>query len=198
MGSRWNPQVDWDTFTPAPCRFFVMPLTGVLGFFFTSLTMFLSSTAVVFLGRPVWCLLLSTPAVSFFFRTSCCTSYQASKWLAFVTKTALWSSCWFIFLNTNAVFTGKTQELVSPINQTGHIWATRNTRQLHDPKLFLTKNKINKIKSEIRICYLIYIFWPQTQLSWVYRKNKGPYLTVIILLEVTICLCLITYMSMTM
>ena len=43
-----------------------MSLTDVLGFFFTALTMF---HAVVFLGRPVRCLLLSTPAVSLFFRT---------------------------------------------------------------------------------------------------------------------------------
>ena len=46
-----------------------MSLTDVLEFFFTFLTMILLSTAVVFLGRPVRCLLLSMPAVSFFFRT---------------------------------------------------------------------------------------------------------------------------------
>ena len=39
------------------------------GFFFTALTMFLSSTAVVFLGQTVWCLFLSTLLVSFIFRT---------------------------------------------------------------------------------------------------------------------------------
>ena len=46
-----------------------MSPTVVLGSFFTALTMFLSSTAVVFLGLPVQRLLLSTPVVSFFFRT---------------------------------------------------------------------------------------------------------------------------------
>ena len=49
-----------------------MSLTDVLGFFFTAFTMFLSSTAVVFLGRPVRCLLLRMSAVLFyliFFRT---------------------------------------------------------------------------------------------------------------------------------
>ena len=35
-----------------------MSLTDVLGFFFTALTMFLSSTAVIFPGRPVRFLLL--------------------------------------------------------------------------------------------------------------------------------------------
>ena len=46
-----------------------MSTTVVLGSFFTALTMFLSSTAVVFLGLPVRRLLLSTPVVSFFFGT---------------------------------------------------------------------------------------------------------------------------------
>ncbi len=46
-----------------------MSLTVVLGSFLTALTMFLSSTAVVFLGLPVRCLLLSTPVAYFFFRT---------------------------------------------------------------------------------------------------------------------------------
>ena len=46
-----------------------MSTTVVLGSFFTALTMILSSTAVVFLGLPVRRLLLSTPVVSFFFRT---------------------------------------------------------------------------------------------------------------------------------
>ena len=46
----------------------VRDVTDVSGFFFTTLTGFLSSTAVVFLGRRVWCLLLGMP-VSFFFRT---------------------------------------------------------------------------------------------------------------------------------
>ena len=61
--------VDWDAFTPALWRLFVMSLTGVLGFFFTALTLFLSWTVIVFLDRPVRYLLLSMPAVSFFFRT---------------------------------------------------------------------------------------------------------------------------------
>ena len=52
-----------------------MSLTDVFGFFCTALTMFLSSTAVVFLYRTVRCLLLSTPAVSFFLRTFQVTSY---------------------------------------------------------------------------------------------------------------------------
>ena len=46
-----------------------LSLTDILGVFFTALTMFRSSTAVVVLGRPARCLLLSTPAVSSLFRT---------------------------------------------------------------------------------------------------------------------------------
>lgn len=61
--------VDWDTFTPALWRLLVMSLTDVFGVFFTALTLFLSSTTVVFLGRPVRCLLLSIPVVSSFLRT---------------------------------------------------------------------------------------------------------------------------------
>ncbi len=43
-----------------------MSLTVVLGSFFTAVTMFLSSTADVFLDLPVRGVLLSTPVVSFF------------------------------------------------------------------------------------------------------------------------------------
>ena len=46
-----------------------MSLTNILGFFFTALTMFLSSSADVYLGRPVQCLLLSMTAVYLFFWT---------------------------------------------------------------------------------------------------------------------------------
>ena len=46
-----------------------MSLTIVLGFIFTALTMFLSSTADVFLHLSVQDLLLRIPVVSFFFRT---------------------------------------------------------------------------------------------------------------------------------
>ena len=60
-------------FSPLSCGWAVcilMVIDWYFGvYFFTALTMFLSSTAVVFLGRPVRCLLFSTPAVSFFFRT---------------------------------------------------------------------------------------------------------------------------------
>ncbi len=45
-----------------------MSLTVVLGSFFTAVTMFLSSTADVFLDLPVRGVLLSTPVVSFFLR----------------------------------------------------------------------------------------------------------------------------------
>ncbi len=45
-----------------------MSLTVVLGSFFTAVTMFLSSTADVFLDLPIQGLLLSTPVVSFFLR----------------------------------------------------------------------------------------------------------------------------------
>ncbi len=43
-----------------------MSLTVVLGSFFTAVTMFLSSTADVFLDLPIRGVLLSTPVVSFF------------------------------------------------------------------------------------------------------------------------------------
>ncbi len=49
-----------------------MSLTVVLGSFFTAVTMFLSSTADVFLDLPVRGVLLSTPVVS---------SSGDSKWL---------------------------------------------------------------------------------------------------------------------
>ncbi len=45
-----------------------MSLTVVLGSFFTAVTMFLSSTADVFLDLPIRGVLLSTPVVSFFLR----------------------------------------------------------------------------------------------------------------------------------
>ncbi len=60
--------VDCDTFTPALWRLLLMSLTVVLGSFFTAVTMFLSSTADVFLDLPVRGVLLSTPVVSFFLR----------------------------------------------------------------------------------------------------------------------------------
>ena len=46
-----------------------MSLADVFGVFFTALTIFLPSTTVVFLGRPIQCLLLRSPVVSSFFRT---------------------------------------------------------------------------------------------------------------------------------
>ncbi len=57
--------VDCDTFTPTLWKSLLL----FYGSFFTAITMFLSSTADVFLGLPVWDLLLSTPVVSFFLRT---------------------------------------------------------------------------------------------------------------------------------
>ena len=51
-------------------------------------------------------------------------------------------------------------------------------------ELFNTSRyKYQEIKAEIRICHFAYIFWPQTQLSSVYCKNKGIHLAVPILLE---------------
>lgn len=46
----------------------VMSLAFVL-WFFTAPRIIISSTAVVFLGRPVWCLFLGPPVVSFFCKT---------------------------------------------------------------------------------------------------------------------------------
>ena len=72
----------------------------------------------------VWFMLLSTPAVSLFFRTfpvvvqaipNACAmalidfpSFLSFK-IACFSPRALWSACWFIFSYTNAVFTGKTK-----------------------------------------------------------------------------------------
>lgn len=81
--------VDCEIFTPSPWRLLVMILTVVLGFFF--LTMFLSSSDVVFfLGRPVQCLLISTPVIPFSFNTfqvvvlTGLIDFPSSKWIAFL------------------------------------------------------------------------------------------------------------------
>ena len=92
---------------PCPVEI-VMSLTDILGVFFTALIMFLSSTAGIFLGWPFRCLLLS-----FFlfqdipsFCTSCPQCLCNGSQFPLFSKPTLWSSCWFIFSNTDAVFTG--------------------------------------------------------------------------------------------
>ena len=103
-----------------------MSLTVVLGFFFTALTMFLSSTAVVFLGRPVPCLVVSTPVVSFFFRTfqvvvlamtnayamalfNFRSFFQIQNGLPFSHRQLSGLHVGLSFLTRNAVFTRKTE-----------------------------------------------------------------------------------------
>ena len=67
---------------------------------------------------------------------------EASKWLAFLPRTAILSSCWFIF-SSQAKPKAKTKSrhselfVVQPINLTGHIWATRKTCQSHVPIILL-------------------------------------------------------------
>ena len=102
--------VDWDTFTLALWRCHRLMFWG----FFTALTKFLSSTAFVFLGRLVRPgLLLSAPAVSLFFRTfqvvvqANNNSFPSFKMACFSPKADFWSSGWFIFSNTNVIFTDK-------------------------------------------------------------------------------------------
>ncbi|KAG7457652.1 hypothetical protein MATL_G00229460 [Megalops atlanticus] len=104
--------VDCDTFTPALWRLLVMSLTDVFGFFFTALTRFLSSTAVVFLGRPVRYLLLSTPVGSFFFRIFQIVVLAMPNVCPMALISLLFShrqvssSCWFILFNKKCSLDG--------------------------------------------------------------------------------------------
>lgn len=114
-------KVDCDTFTPVLWSLLVMSLSGIFSIFFHGLTIFLSSTAVAFLGWPVPCLVFSIPLFysGFFFQTvvlnipSACAItliplFSALKWLAFLPQTALWYPCCCFFVFTmNAAFTGE-------------------------------------------------------------------------------------------
>ena len=121
--------------------------------------MFPSATAVVFLGRPVRCLLLSMPAVSFFFRTFqvVVQAIPNDRFLSFseLQNGLLFSQRQLSGLHVGLSFLTQTQSsqtkpkaktksrhselfIVYPINLTGHMWATRNTCQSHVPILLLT------------------------------------------------------------
>lgn len=105
--------VNYDAFTPALWKLLLVSLTVVLGFFITALTIFLSSTAVVFLGLPVRHLLLSTPVTPLFLGHS-----KQLYWLWPILVQWLWlivlllSALQLFFTHTQykcTVWTGKTQ-----------------------------------------------------------------------------------------
>lgn len=99
-----------DTFKSALFRLLVISLTVVLGvFFFTAVTM-LPSSAVVFLGRPVLCMLLSTPMISFFFNAFSPINSSLVSTLLYIFLTTM--------LNTHKHIT-KTK--IGHLKLTGHI-----------------------------------------------------------------------------